>query len=123
MRCAGIRCLRWLVALLQQVQRASFQHESSRAELLRILTLPNESFFTRGLAIELPLVSKVGSLDGLRAEVALVPIPDRPFVLSAIVAYTRDGQAAERTLADAAAYSYFSALAEHTPHGRKRPSP
>lgn len=114
-----------LAALLDQLQRTAFRQEITRTEILRILSLPKESYFSRGLAVELPLVSKVGSLDGLRAEVALFPVPDRPFVLSAIVAYARDGQAAERTLADVAAatYGYFSALAEHTQHGRKRPSP
>ncbi len=116
---------RELAILLEQVQRFPWQRAGSRSELLRILSLPKETFFSRGLPAELPLAGKLGSLDGVRAEAAMIPLPDHPFVLSAIVAYARDGQAAERTLADvaAAAYSYFSTLAEHTPHGRKRPAP
>lgn len=114
-----------LTALLLQVHRVPWRYESSRAELLRILSLPKESYFSRGLPVELPLASKLGSLGGVRAEVALIPLPERPFVLSAIVAYARDGLAAERTLADvaAAAYGYFAAVATHTPYGRSQPSP
>jgi beta-lactamase class A len=114
-----------LAALLQQVHRVPWRYESSRTELLRILSLPKESYFSRGLPADMPLASKLGSLGGVRAEVALIPLPERPFVLSAIVAYAGDGLAAERTLADvaAAASGYFAAVATHTAYGRSRPSP
>jgi len=114
-----------LAALIAQISRFPWRRDTSQRELLAILSLPKESFFARGLPSEQPMASKLGSLDGVRAEVAIVPLPERPFVLSAIVAYARDGAAAERTLADVAtaAHSYFSALGEHTTHGRKRPSP
>lgn len=113
-----------LANLLMQLWQPGVFSDATRRDALHILSVPKDSYFSRGLPDELPLASKPGSLDGLRAEAGIVLVPGRPFVLSAVVAFSPDGAAAERTLADIAqiAHRYFSTLATHTALGRRRPS-
>jgi beta-lactamase class A len=112
-----------LVTLLAKLWGPGLLSLGSRRDLVHILSVPKDSPFSRGLPDELPLASKPGSLDGVRAEAGIVLLPGRPFVLSAIVAFAPDGAAAERTLAEIArvAHGYFATLASHTAYGRRRP--
>ena len=112
-----------LSALLLKLWQPGTLTESTRRDLLHILSRPKGGFFSRGLPEELPVASKPGSLDGLRAEAGIVLVPGRPFVLSAIVGFSPDGAAAEATLADLAriAHRYFATLATHTAQGRHNP--
>lgn len=113
-----------LATLLATLYGPQLLSEGTRRDLLHILAQPKDSYFARGLPDEQPLASKPGSLDGLRAEAGIVLLPGRPFVVSAIAAYVKDGPAAEQALADiaAAAFAYFSATADHTVFGRRRPA-
>ena len=113
-----------LATLLTKLHGPQVLSEATRRNLLHILSRPKDSYFSRGLPDEQPLASKPGSLDGLRAEAGIVLLAGRPFVVSAIAAYAKDGAAAEQTLADiaAAAYQFFSASSDHTDFGRRRPA-
>jgi beta-lactamase class A len=69
------------------------------------------------------VASKTGTLEGVRAEAAVVEIEGRPFALAAMTTYLRsdaDGERAIRDVADAA-FSYFDRLAQGGAYGRKLP--
>jgi beta-lactamase class A len=69
------------------------------------------------------VASKTGSLDGVRAEAAVVELDGRPFALAAMTTYLRvdaDGDRAIREVADAA-FGYFERLAAGGAYGRKVP--
>jgi len=69
------------------------------------------------------VASKTGSLDGVRAEAAVVELDGRPFALAAMTTYLRndaDGERAIRDVADAV-FSYFDRLATGGAYGRRSP--
>jgi beta-lactamase class A len=69
------------------------------------------------------VASKTGSLDGVRAEAAVVELDGRPFALAAMTTYLRndaDGERAIREVADAV-FSYFERVATGGQYGRRSP--
>jgi len=69
------------------------------------------------------VASKTGTLEGVRAEAAVVELEGRPFALAAMTTYLRhdpDGERAIGEVADAA-FSYFERLARGGVYGRKAP--
>jgi beta-lactamase class A len=69
------------------------------------------------------VASKTGTLDGVRAEAAVVELKDRPFALAVMTTYLRneaDGQRAIGEIADAT-FAYFERLASGGAYGRKSP--
>ena len=70
-----------------------------------------------------PVASKTGTLDAVRAEAAVVELPGRPFALSVMTTYLANDADGERAIHDiaAAAFSYFSRLAGGGAYGRKQP--
>ncbi len=73
--------------------------------------------------VSIPVASKTGSLDAVRAEAAVVELPGRPFALAVMTTYLAkepDGGRAIHEIA-AAAFSYFSRLAGGGEYGRKQP--
>jgi beta-lactamase class A len=69
------------------------------------------------------VASKTGTLDGVRAEAAVVDVPKRPFSMAVMTTYLTDGGAGERAIADIAraAFSYFERVATGGEHGRRVP--
>jgi beta-lactamase class A len=72
---------------------------------------------------EVPVASKTGELDGVRAEAAVVELPGRPFALSVMTTYLAHDADGDRAIHDiaAAAFSYFDRLATGGAYGRKQP--
>jgi len=69
------------------------------------------------------VASKTGTLEGVRAEAAVVELEGRPFALAAMTTYLRndpEGERAIRGVADAA-FSYFERVAQGGAYGRKSP--
>ena len=67
------------------------------------------------------VASKTGELDGVRAEAAVVEIPNRPFALAVMTTHLRDDQAGERAIravADAA-FAYGERVALGGLYGRR----
>ena len=67
--------------------------------------------------------SKTGSLDGVRAETAIVDLPGAPFGLAVMTTYLDDAAAGTRAIAEiaGASYSYFDRLASSGKYGRRVP--
>lgn len=69
------------------------------------------------------VVSKTGTLDGVRAEIAVVDVPKRPFSVAVMTTYLKvdsDGERAISAVAGAV-FSYFERLAMGGEHGRRVP--
>ncbi|MBA3270671.1 MAG: serine hydrolase [Acidobacteria bacterium] len=69
------------------------------------------------------VASKTGTLEGVRAEAAVVELEGRPFALAAMTTYLRHDPDGERAIGDVAdaAFSYFERLALGGAYGRKAP--
>jgi beta-lactamase class A len=67
--------------------------------------------------------SKTGSLAGVRAETAIVDLPNAPFGLAVMTTYLKDDGAGSRAIGDiaAAAFSYFERVASSGTYGRRVP--
>ena len=69
------------------------------------------------------VASKTGSLEGVRAEAAVVELEGRPFALAAMTTYLRSDSDGERTIREVAdaVFSYFERLGAGGAYGRKSP--
>jgi beta-lactamase class A len=65
--------------------------------------------------------SKTGSLDGVRAEAAVVDVPGRPFSIAVMTTYLKQEAEGNRAIHEmaAAAYAYFDRLAKGGAYGRR----
>jgi beta-lactamase class A len=68
-----------------------------------------------------PVASKTGALDGVRAEAGVVEVPGRPFALAVMTTYLARDADGERAIHDiaAAAFAYFDRLAGGGAYGRR----
>jgi beta-lactamase class A len=68
-----------------------------------------------------PVYSKTGSLPGVRAETAIVDLPNAPFGLAVMTTYLKDDPAGSRAIGDVAAavFSYFERVASGGKYGRR----
>jgi beta-lactamase class A len=67
--------------------------------------------------------SKTGSLTGVRAETAIVDLPNAPFGLAVMTTYLTEDAAGSRAISEiaTAAYSYFERVASSGRYGRRSP--
>lgn len=90
-------------------------------DLLTVASVPAQgSPFRRGLPEGVRAISKPGSLEGVRCEMAWVDVTGRPYTAAIMTAYLKsetDGDAAIAELS-AAVYSTFDRLARASEHGR-----
>ena len=93
----------------------------SCARIRRILEIPKNDAVRRAVPSEVAVASKPGGIEGVAVIWAIVAVPDRPFVLTAMTNYgSGDGDEAI-TRAARAAYDYATRLARATPHGARVP--
>jgi beta-lactamase class A len=92
----------------------------SCARMRRILEIPKNDAVRRAVPSEVAVASKPGGIEGVAAIWAIVAVPDRPFVLTAMTNYGIDGDEAI-TRAARVAYDYATRLARSTPHGARVP--
>jgi beta-lactamase class A len=67
--------------------------------------------------------SKTGSLTGVRAETAIVDLPNAPFGIAVMTTYLKEDAAGSRAIGElaAAAHSYFDRIASSGRYGRRSP--
>lgn len=67
--------------------------------------------------------SKTGSLPGVRAETAIVDLPDAPFGLAVMTTYLKEDPAGSGAIGEiaAATYAYFARMASSGKYGRRVP--
>ena len=112
-----------LALLYEKLWRGELLDKERTQEALRLLSLTKHGYLEAGLPDEVEVCSKPGSLPGLRVDSGLVMIPDRPFVLSVMIAMPASERDAELLIEKLAkeAYSHLSRLSESTRFGRKHP--
>lgn len=67
--------------------------------------------------------SKTGSLTGVRAETAIVDLPNAPFGIAVMTTYLKEDSGGSRAIGEmaAAAYAYFDRVASSGRYGRRSP--
>jgi beta-lactamase class A len=77
----------------------------------------------RAVPARVRVLSKTGSLDGVRAEAAVVELERRPFALAVMTTYLRNAEDGERAIYDIAdaAFSYFDRMSKGGAYGRRAP--
>ena len=111
-----------LAKTAEMLWRGEGLEKQSRDAAVRILyEVPGA--IRRAVPARVRVASKTGTLDGVRAEAAVVELDARPFALAVMTTYLRndpDGDRAIGQVADAA-FSYFERLAMGGAYGRKTP--
>lgn len=111
-----------LAKTAEMLWRGEGLEKQSRDAAVRILyEVPGA--IRRAVPARVRVASKTGTLEGVRAEAAVVELDARPFALAAMTTYLRndpDGDSAIGQVADAA-FSYFERLAQGGAYGRKVP--
>jgi beta-lactamase class A len=115
-----------LAELWERLYRGQLLDAAHTSEALRVLSLHKADYLSTLLPPEVRVASKPGSLDGARTDAGVIwagQKHERPFLVSAMVAYAHDDRAAEAAIAQvaAAAYSCFARLADSTSYGRRLP--
>jgi beta-lactamase class A len=88
-------------------------------EIMRLVTGAIRSSIPSRIAV----FSKTGSLTGVRAETAIVDLPNAPFGIAVMTTYLNEDAAGSGAIGaiTAAAYSYFDRLATGGSYGRRSP--
>ena len=77
----------------------------------------------RAVPARVRVASKTGTLDGVRAEAAVVELEARPFALAVMTTYLRNDTDGDRAIGEVtdAVFSYFQRIAEGGAYGRRTP--
>ena len=89
-------------------------------DFFKVLGTPKESDIPRYLPEDVVSANKPGQLAGVRNDLGIVFVPNRPFVIVVMTAYLKrelDGDDAIAKIAGAA-YSYFDRVSRSSPYGR-----
>jgi beta-lactamase class A len=110
-----------LARLLAMMEKGEGVTPASREAMLGILKKGKTSPLLRGIPPGVPVASKPGDLDGVRADAAIVYVPGRPYVLVAMTSWLQKDEEGERAIEEAsrAVYQYFERLATGSEYGRK----
>jgi beta-lactamase class A len=95
-------------------------NEKWTADYFKVLGTPKESYIPRFLPDDIVCANKPGELAGVRNDVGIVFVPNRPFVIVVMTAYLNhelDGADAISRIAGAA-YDYFDRVGRSSPYGR-----
>ena len=111
-----------LLKSIELIWRADGLKQESRDAGLRILYEVGGQI-RNAVPARVRVASKTGTLDGVRAEAAVVELEGRPYALAAMTTYLRNDPEGERAIRDTAdaAFSYFDRLAHGGAYGRTSP--
>lgn len=111
-------------ALMARIARCELPvSREACARIRQILEIPRGNAVRRAVPSEVSVASKPGGIAGVSVIWAIVEVPDRPFVFTAMTNYGRGdgGEAIER--AAQASYDYAARLARATAYGTRVPTP
>lgn len=89
-------------------------------DFFKLLSTGKDSWIPRLLPGDVQIANKPGSLDGLRNDVGVVFVKNRPFAIAIMTGYLKTGIEGEKTISRIArvAYDHFNALGENSEYGR-----
>jgi beta-lactamase class A len=109
-----------LMQLFAALYQKKILNEKWTADFFKVLGTPKESYIPRFLPEDVVCANKPGELAGVRNDVGIVFVPNRPFVIVVMTAYLNhelDGADAISRIASAA-YDYFDRVGRSSPYGR-----
>lgn len=108
--------------LLEHLHRRQGPSPESSEEILRILSIPKSSRIRSLLPPGTRVAHKTGSVSGVVVDVGIVYLPDRPFLVSAMVNWAEGAAEAERAIGEIAlaAYEYFDRIAHSNRYGHRK---
>jgi beta-lactamase class A len=111
---------RELASLLEQIYRGKLLNKDMTADFFKVLSTPKDSSIPKLLPDPLQIANKPGELAGVRNDVGIVFVKDRPFIVSVMGTYLRDERAGARAISEIAlaAYEYFDIVASSSELGR-----
>ncbi len=110
-----------IARLLEIIHRGEGLSRASRDEAIAILEKPKESPVRRAVPGSVTIASKSGSLEGVRADTAIVYAKNRPFVFVAMTTWLEDDEAGDAAIQDLArvAYACFARMGAGSEYGRQ----
>ena len=109
-----------MMTLFVDLYRNKVLNKTLTADFFKVLGTPKDSDIPRYIPEDVVCANKPGELEGVRNDVGIVFVPNRPFVIVAMTAYLkreRDGDDAIAKIAEAA-YEYFDRVARSSAYGR-----
>ncbi len=109
-----------MMALLEAVYRGKVFKKPLADDFFKVLGTPKASDIPRYIPDDVICANKPGELAGVRNDVGIVFVPNRPFVIVGMTAYLKresDGDDAIAKIAGAA-YDYFDRVARSSTYGR-----
>lgn len=106
--------------LFEAVYRGKVLDKAMTDDFFKMLGTPKDSWIPRLLPPDVQIANKPGSLDGLRNDVGIVFVKNRPFAIAVMTGFLRDGSDGETAISRIAkaAYDHFNALAINSEYGR-----
>lgn len=110
-----------LARLLEIMNKGEGLTPASRDAMLTILKKGKSSPMLRGIPAGVPVASKPGDLDAVRADAGIVYVAGRPYIFVAMTSWLQKDEDGERAIENAsrAAYQYFERLATASEYGRR----
>jgi beta-lactamase class A len=111
---------REMMALLSSIYQKKVLNKALTDDFFKVLGTPKESDIPRYIPEGVVCANKPGQLAGVRNDVGIVFVPNRPFVIVVMTAYLnreRDGDDAIAKIAGMA-YDYFDRVGRSSPYGR-----
>jgi beta-lactamase class A len=109
-----------MMALFAALYQKKVLSKALAEDFFKVLGTPKASDIPRYIPEDVVCANKPGELAGVRNDVGIVFVPNRPFVIVVMTAYLKresDGDDAIAKIAGAA-YEYFDRLARASPYGR-----
>jgi beta-lactamase class A len=111
---------REMMTLFADLYQHKILNQPLTDDFFRVLSTPKPSDIPRNIPDDVVIANKPGELAGVRNDVGIVFVPNRPFVIVVMTAYLkrgRDGNDAIARIAGAA-YDYFDRVGRSSPYGR-----
>ncbi len=109
-----------MMTLLEDLYRGKVLNKEMTDDFFNLLATPKQSFIPRDLPETLKVANKPGELEGVRNDIGVVFVENRPYVICVMTSYLereRDGEDAIAKISGAA-YRMFDRLGRSSEYGR-----
>lgn len=111
------------IALLDLLYHGKALDQEHTAAVLEILKYPKDSPLRKGLPEKIALADKPGEMDGVRCDSGIVFLTGRPYIISVMTTYDKEGDLAGRAVGEVSrrVFEYFERLARSNVYGSRLP--
>jgi beta-lactamase class A len=109
-----------MMTLLADLYQNKVLNKALTDDYFKLLGTPKESDIPRYIPEDVICANKPGELAGVRNDLGIVFVPNRPFVIVVMTAYLRQEHDGDDAIAKIAgyAYQYFDRVSRSSPYGR-----